>query len=441
MKNKKMNNLIEPKILKHLKRFFIYKITNTLQISFLLFFTILGFWTSETIPSELKDSELNINYFDKQPDNDYILGPGDQLLISLSKYLPEFDNFYSIDIGGSIIMPKVNRLFISGLTLDELTNLLNKKFSNIIKEPDITVRVINYRPVKVFVDGEVENPGMYVLNSSLGNVSQNSLNNRNPIFSGIGNLNSFQGNESIADEIGALGSSFQSPSSPLAINVAPSSTQVFERGPLSNSNNSFPTVFDAIKAAGGITNFSDISSIKIIRKNPISKGSGKIQTKVDFIALLNNGDISQNIRLMDEDVILIKKSENPIKGYLLKAARSNLNPKTIRIFVTGRVDKPGLVLASKSSSLNDALFLAGGTKFLKGKIYFIRYNSDGTIEKSQFRYKRNSKRGSRNNPYLKNGDIINVGKSGFNIANEVLTEITQPFLGIYTTTKIVEDLF
>ena len=70
----------------------------------------------------------------------------------------------------------------------------------------------------------------------------------------------------------------------------------------------------------------------------------------------------------------------------------------------------------------------------------MRYNSDGTIERRKVRYRPNAQRGAYNNPLLKNGDIIYIGKNGINILNELLTEVTSPFLGIYTTTKIIEDL-
>ena len=44
-------------------------------------------------------------------------------------------------------------------------------------------------------------------------------------------------------------------------------------------NSYFPTLFDAIQNSGGINEYSDLSSIKIIRKNSLSKGGGLI-TKI-----------------------------------------------------------------------------------------------------------------------------------------------------------------
>lgn len=391
-------------------------------------FTLIGFIQPAKILSSTNLGGLTIEYFDQEKNNDYILGPGDSLLIRLSKFLPESTQTYFIEIDGSIFLPKVNRVFISGLTIKELTRLLNEKFKGIIQEPDILVKVVTYRAIKVFVDGEVGTPGMYVLKSS--------ISNQIPSFGSTTSFGpNFLGEEFKGDAAKTLPNLTQS-----QIKNDFSNANIFERGSLSNSNNLFPTVFDAIKAAGGITKYSDLSSIEIIRKNPISSGGGKIKANVNFISLLNQGDINQNIRIMDEDVIRIKRNEKEITSDLLKAASSNLNPKTIKVFVAGRVEKPGIVLASKLSSLNDAIYLAGGTKFLKGKISFIRYNPNGSIEKRRFRYRPRAENGSYSNPFLKDGDVISIGKSGLNIANEILNEITQPILGIYTTTKIIEDL-
>ena len=83
--------------------------------------------------------------------------------------------------------------------------------------------------------------------------------------------------------------------------------------------------------------------------------------------------------------------------------------------------------------MTDAIYLAGGTKVLKGPVRFLRYNSDGTIDNRVFSFKRGAKRGSYKNPYLREGDVVMVGKSKLNLANEILGEITAPIQGIFST--------
>ena len=78
----------------------------------------------------------------------------------------------------------------------------------------------------------------------------------------------------------------------------------------------------------------------------------------------------------------------------------------------------------------------------KGPVNFIRYNSDGSVDKRKFRLRKSAKRGSYRNPYLKDGDVIFVDKSAFNNATEIITEVTGPFAGIVSTIgiyKVITD--
>ena len=126
---------------------------------------------------------------------------------------------------------------------------------------------------------------------------------------------------------------------------------------------------------------------------------------------------------------------------IAKAIKSNINPSTINVYVGGRVELPGKYQVGRTSTLNDAIAVSGGTKVLKGSTRLIRYNNDGSVEKRKFRYNKRAKSGSEKNPFLKNGDIIFVGKSGFNIATEVLNEATSPLqslVSVYGIYKVFD---
>ena len=86
--------------------------------------------------------------------------------------------------------------------------------------------------------------------------------------------------------------------------------------------------------------------------------------------------------------------------------------------------------------------MAGGTKILKGKVKFIRYNNDGSIDRRLISVPRSkSKRGSYQNPFLKDGDIIVVERGIINSTNEFVGEFTSPFVGIYSSIKLWELIF
>ena len=55
---------------------------------------------------------------------------------------------------------------MSQATIKELIKILNKEYKEYINKPNVKITMFQYRPVKVYIDGEVEYPGLHVLNGS-----------------------------------------------------------------------------------------------------------------------------------------------------------------------------------------------------------------------------------------------------------------------------------
>ncbi len=356
--------------------------------------------STKTVEKDIEEI-LGPEYLKNLPSKDYIIDSGDKLKIVVSREYEELTTIESVDGEGTIYLPKLNRVYVRNLTINELNRLLNKAFKEYIKYPSVEVQVLEYRPIKVFVDGEVLNPGIQSLKGSF--VLQNNINNN------IANNNLF--NEQNLSE------SFEN-----------------------NQSYYFPTVFDAIRESGGITLYSDLSKVKVIRKNSISNGGGEITTTLNFEKVLIGEDYSQNIRIYDSDIIKVYKKDKENSFLLRKAILSKLNPRFLNVMVTGRVNLPGKILVAKESTLSDAIDMAGGAKFLKGPVTFIRFNNDGTIDKRKFAYRKNKKRGSYRNPNLKDGDLIFVGRNAFNAFNEITNEITAPFIGLFSTYGLIKAI-
>ena len=53
-------------------------------------------------------------------------------------------------------------------------------------------------------------------------------------------------------------------------------------------------------------------------------------------------------------------------------------------------------------------------------------------------YSARAKRGSRRNPFVKQGDLISVRNSILGKTTGVIREFTAPFVGIYSTKEIIE---
>ena len=91
------------------------------------------------------------------------------------------------------------------------------------------------------------------------------------------------------------------------------------------------------------------------------------------------------------------------------------------------------------ATLSDAIEISGPIKPLSGKVSILRYENNGTFTKKQINYSSNSKRGSRNNPFIKSGDIIAVRNSIIGKSTELIREVTMPFVGIYSTKELIEN--
>lgn len=344
--------------------------------------------------SSLKD--LNNDSLDqylevKDKDNFYILGGGD--VFDLKPYeMPELDEgkaiggSFKVDNDGIVTLPRLKRVKVGGLTIKELTDLLNKEFAFYLKNVDVSITMLKYRPKKIYLDGAVKSPGLHLMDLRLNK-------------SNLSNFNS---------EVSSQGS----------------------------------TVYDALRIAGGVDLKADLGNIEITRINSLSNGGGRIKTTINLFETLELKDLSQNINLRDGDTIFIPSINDSSKLGLNKILKSNLNPKFIKVYISGRIKEPGIKELSYASTLVDGINISGGAKIIKGKIKFLRYNSDGSIDNREFRYNKRAKRGSYKNPYLSNGDIIFVGESVLSLTSEVLNEITDPLKGIistYSFFKIIND--
>jgi len=186
---------------------------------------------------------------------------------------------------------------------------------------------------------------------------------------------------------------------------------------------------------------ANLEEIIITRKNNISDGGGRIKAKINLLSAIDLSDPSQNIRIFDGDTILISKSEDKIPSKVNKILRSNINPKFINVVIGGQIEnQSNFFKIGRNSSLLEAIEISGGTKLFKGPVKFIRYNSDGTYEKRKFKLSKKASKGSYKNPYLREGDIIIVGKGSLKIASEIINEITSPFRGLVTTYGLYEAL-
>ena len=335
----------------------------------------------------------------------YVLGPGDELLIELLD-LPELSGRFSIGPDGALYLPRLRALYTEGLTVEELRSLLTEQFRNYVRDPQVYVRLLTYRPIRIYVGGEVKRPGYYTLT----------------------------GVQSTTEDVTGIEGDGVDSSSAGLLEGATRTTSISGG---SSSTTLFPTVFDAIRTAQGITPFSNLAQVQVTRKRPKGMGGDRIRTNLNFLSLLTEGDESQNIRLFDGDVVTVSKSKVVMRQQLLTAGQSNLSPRFIRVFVTGRVNLPGGITVPQGSSLNQAIALAGGTRLIKGNVEFVRFTQSGEIERRIFSFNPRASANTRNNPMLSAGDLIRVQDSPLSATISVIEEMTAPAVGVYSIFRLI----
>ena len=353
----------------------------------------------------------------------YILGPGDSLQIELLD-IPELSGTFAIGPDGTLYLPRLRALFVEGLTVEELRYFLTEQFKAYVKSPQLYIKPVGYRAVRVYVGGEITRPGYYMLS----------------------------GNQLVQEQI-----SISEGSSPAAIRRQTTSLQDFQaarlrlqrgsgpddvasiQGVSGAGSNRWPTLFDALRAAQGVTPYSNLSDVQVVRKQPFSAGGGKARATVNFLRLVSNGDESVNIRLFDGDVIQVSRSPQVMRDQLLAASRTNLSPDFVEVFVSGRVKEPGPHSLPQGATLNQAIASAGGAKLLRGRVEFLRFSPDGATDRRLFSFNASAQAGAYKNPVLMSGDVVRVNDSIFSASVEVLNELTGPAVGIYSVYSLFRN--
>jgi polysaccharide export outer membrane protein len=102
-----------------------------------------------------------------QSTGDYVIGPQDVLNITVFDQA-DLGGKYTVELDGSFTFPLVGRIQAGGLTIRQFESELKTKLTDgYFKNPQITVGIEQYRSQRVFVTGEVRNPGAYALTGDM----------------------------------------------------------------------------------------------------------------------------------------------------------------------------------------------------------------------------------------------------------------------------------
>ena len=121
-------------------------------------FPIVG--AAAQVPSPPQSDELKAKC-GSQVRSTYLLGPDDQLEISGPELTDSGNKPVRIDGDGNIQAPLVGRVHVSGLTVQQAEQELDKVLSAYIRQPQVVVSVAEVRSQPVSILGAVNAPGVH----------------------------------------------------------------------------------------------------------------------------------------------------------------------------------------------------------------------------------------------------------------------------------------
>jgi protein involved in polysaccharide export with SLBB domain len=92
----------------------------------------------------------------------YVLGAGDRLYIAVAG-APQLSGEQQVQEDGTLALPGSRSLRVSGLTLARATTEVAERYSVQMRVPRVAIAVVQPRPLRVSISGEVNRPGFYRL--------------------------------------------------------------------------------------------------------------------------------------------------------------------------------------------------------------------------------------------------------------------------------------
>ena len=124
---------------------------------FLLLF-IFDLSKADTNFPNKKNNQIDIEYLDSKNElEDYIIDTGDSIALD---FYPanELSGIFPVNEEGELLLPRLDETYVRGLTTSELKNLLEKRYSEFLIDPDIKVRIAVFKSIRVLARGELRNP-------------------------------------------------------------------------------------------------------------------------------------------------------------------------------------------------------------------------------------------------------------------------------------------
>lgn len=191
------------------------------------------------------------------------------------------------------------------------------------------------------------------------------------------------------------------------------------------------TVTKAIQLAGGITQMANIRRVQVVRGQGMP-GVVPQSADVDLWALIQSGDLRQDIPLRDGDTVVVPEATSISAADATRVATANFSPDNITVYLVGQVENPGAIELPLNVPLNQAILASGGftNRAVEGEVELVRVNPNGTVAKRDIDIDFAQDVNEENNPILQNNDTIVIRETGLSEFSDRAGQVFSPAFGI-----------
>lgn len=286
----------------------------------------------------------------RQVPSDYIVGVGDEVQVTAWGSV-DADLRLTVDRAGRIVIPRVGPVVVAGVRLSDLNELLSRRVAQVFKNFQLSVTLGRLRSIRYYVTGFTARPGAYTV-SSLATVMTGLVQAGGPSVAGsFRNIELRRGGQVVSrfDLYDLLVKGDKSADVSLqaddVLHIGPIGPQVALLGSVNKPAvvelKDNETVSDALSIVGGLTAVADRGRISIERLSERNdRRVAELSLPADRSQVLNDGDV---LRAFSGVSVALPQ----IKQYK-------------RVRVEGEVARPGDYVLPPTSTLRDAVQVAGG---------------------------------------------------------------------------------
>ncbi len=273
-------------------------------------------------------SAKELESFSEAVPDDYLMGPGDVLRLSVWKRPELDDGDIVVAPDGDISVMRIGTVHVEGRTVEDVTSEITGKLSAYYENPEVRLGITTYANNKAFVLGRVTNPGLVSftgrgtllealsLAGGLPLLREEAFLTKCAIIRGKDSILWVDLRELLQNGNMALNTRIRNND---VIYIPESENElVYVMGNIETPGvvrlKAKLTVMDAIMYAGGPTEDADMSEVYIIREE---NGKGTVRM-IDLRQLLQKADYSENFVLKDNDVVYVSAKGIANVNYVLR---------------------------------------------------------------------------------------------------------------------------